>query len=684
MLSSTVTARQGFNSNQFNSMPGRERLFRIREADIQQLLFADNSDDDESDLFLDDEDQNFLLEDVDNVTEVIIEHPDPLSTTETSTYQVGVKPVRFYSKSTRTVKGTVASPDVMLRVEEQTVQEPPQPTTSISKSSSRKRPRTMEALEPSEVRKQTLETVDQVLPSPTKSRNVSRSRSMRVDVEFNWKRQTTKVVTDTVDYRYGHVNLRVDEPADINALSVFEEVSDFGTLVSHIVEQSELYMKQKGIVFQTDADELRAFFGICLVMGYHVLPSIRDYWSTQPDLQVPFVSNTMTRTRFETIRSALHFANNENMLPKTDPQFDRAFKVRPLIEHFNRCFQAARNASKQQSIDEHMIKFKGQNIMKQYIRNKPVKWGFKLWCRCDATSGYLYQFDLYTGRKMDTEYGLGESVVVMLSNSLEQLCCQIFIDNFFNSPLLQVRMLQKKIYLCGTVRVDRKFMPKNLKTDKELKRGDWDAMTANGITCVKWMDNRSVTLLSNFLPCKKDEVTHVLRRQAGSAEKLRVSCPTIVTTYNKFMGGVDLMDQKKVSYETDRKSKIKYYLRIFFDLLDIAVNNSHCIFVQMNEERHPNYKAVTPLEYRQMIARSLIGRYTNRQRNTPSAPVRSSRIILPAPKPEHSLIRHDRRKRCAQCAKAGIENRTDSFCETCSVHLCYTKTRNCFAEYHCI
>lgn len=96
---------------------------------------------------------------------------------------------------------------------------------------------------------------------------------------------------------------------------------------------------------------------------------------------------------------------------------------------------------------------------------------------------------------MDTEYGLGGGggVVVMLSNSLEQLCCQISIDNFFNSPLLKVQMFQKKIYLCGAVRVDRKFMPKNLKPDKEMKRGDWDTMTANGITCVKWMDNMQIS-----------------------------------------------------------------------------------------------------------------------------------------------------------------------------------------------
>lgn len=50
----------------------------------------------------------------------------------------------------------------------------------------------------------------------------------------------------------------------------------------------------------TDADEFRFqslhWNTVCLMMGYHVLPSIRDYWSTQPDLQVPFIANTITVT----------------------------------------------------------------------------------------------------------------------------------------------------------------------------------------------------------------------------------------------------------------------------------------------------------------------------------------------------------------------------------------------------
>lgn len=64
------------------------------------------------------------------------------------------------------------------------------------------------------------------------------------------------------------------------------------------------------------------------------------------------------------------------------------------------------------------------------------------------------------------------------------------------------------------------------------------------------MDNKGVHLLSDFLsPVETDTVK---RRQTGFADKIDVRCPKIVSHYNKNMGGVDLMDQRKVCYEIDR------------------------------------------------------------------------------------------------------------------------------------
>jgi len=69
-----------------------------------------------------------------------------------------------------------------------------------------------------------------------------------------------------------------------------------------------------------------------------------------------------------------------------------------------------------------MIKFKGHNILKQNVKGKPVQWGFKLWCRCDYKSGYLFQFDLYTGKKIGhVEHGLGEGVVLSLTKQSKHI-----------------------------------------------------------------------------------------------------------------------------------------------------------------------------------------------------------------------------------------------------------------------
>ena len=49
--------------------------------------------------------------------------------------------------------------------------------------------------------------------------------------------------------------------------------------------------------------------------------------------------------------------------------------------------------------------------MKQYVKNKPIKWGFKFWYCCASETGYIYQLDLYLGKKESAEENLGTSVV---------------------------------------------------------------------------------------------------------------------------------------------------------------------------------------------------------------------------------------------------------------------------------
>ena len=72
---------------------------------------------------------------------------------------------------------------------------------------------------------------------------------------------------------------------------------------------------------------------------------------------------------------------------------------------------------------------------------------------CSNKSGYLYQMDIYLGRKQTPEFnlGLGGKVVLQLMKDLERLFCTVYFDNFFNSPRLIENLFHKVIYGIGTV-----------------------------------------------------------------------------------------------------------------------------------------------------------------------------------------------------------------------------------------
>ena len=58
--------------------------------------------------------------------------------------------------------------------------------------------------------------------------------------------------------------------------------------------------------------------------------------------------------------------------------------------------------------------------MRQYLKVKPIKWGFKWWFRYESSNGYLYEFDLYLGKKQNVEVNLGEDMVMQLSEKLKR------------------------------------------------------------------------------------------------------------------------------------------------------------------------------------------------------------------------------------------------------------------------
>ena len=221
----------------------------------------------------------------------------------------------------------------------------------------------------------------------------SSSESESEDEELNdfWSRDDSPVDVEDFVEPTGPTS-RV--PEDGNAMDFFfllwpEEL--FAKIVEETNRNAQQCIRTKPDPswYETTCEEMRAFIALNVLFGIKSLPETRLFWSKNPYLGVPAVQKIMPRNRFEKIRQYLHLNNRENMLPREDPNFDKLFKIQPLLDTLSATFREEYRQSKFVSIDEGMVKYKGRLGFKQYMPMKPVKRGIKIWVLADATNGCI-------------------------------------------------------------------------------------------------------------------------------------------------------------------------------------------------------------------------------------------------------------------------------------------------------
>ena len=264
---------------------------------------------------------------------------------------------------------------------------------------------------------------------------------------------------------------------DMSPVQLFELFFDEG-IFQHITKQTQFYAHYKneadpGIT----ASEIHCFIGILILSGYNPLPSKRLYWDMKDDTHNNMVADSMRRDRFLKIQRFIHMADNTEI-----DQSDKAWKLRPLMDAIKEKCLSNFQPVKHLSYDESMIRYYGRHGCKQFIRGKPICFGYKVWS-LNSKDGYLLDFDLYQGNDPREDVEISKLVgkcaapLILMLKEIPQknLPYVMYIDNLFTGMNLLAYLRTLGYEAVGTIRENRiaKSCPLTSKQDfKKKERGD--------------------------------------------------------------------------------------------------------------------------------------------------------------------------------------------------------------------
>lgn len=427
----------------------------------------------------------------------------------------------------------------------------------------------------------------------------------------------------------------------------------------------------------TDEGEMRAFTALQLGMGIVTKASIPNYWEKQCFvISTPGFGEVMPRNRYQVLNSFLHFNNNDNQVARGEPGFDPLFKVRPLIDSSLPTYKEEFSPGAQLSVDESLAPFKGRISYKQYIPNKPKKWGIKMWVLCDAKTGFCLEWIPYTGHvaaPAGSTDSVTERIVKRLVEPYYQTNRTVYMDNYYTSIPLFRELKREGLGACGTIRQNRRGLPDDIRSGRlRLNRDDDPAyFVQDELLAVTWHDTKRVHVISTV-----DDNTTIEKRVRSRHHEgghRSVKKPSAVANYNKYMNGVDKLDQK-MSYYRFPHRKVKAYRVLYHFLLEVAVVNAqiaHRIANPTSKMSSRNFRIA-------VVMGLLSGHNTERYRQSPSPPI---------PEPARLTERHflqerddNRRPDCIVCSdrSRGIRKQPKTKCEQCDKAMCIP----CFKRFH--
>ena len=172
------------------------------------------------------------------------------------------------------------------------------------------------------------------------------------------------------------------------------------------------------------------------------------------------------------------------------------------------------------------------------------------------------------------------------------------------------------------------------------------------------------------------EVDECSRR--GNGGIIRIPRPLAISNYNKYMGGVDLADMRRLHCNSTIMCQNRWWLKLFFYLLDVGTSNALVLHNESLRMRSNggSYLPLNIVEFKMQLIEGLVG-----QRIEDLSGGDEGEVL-------HIAMQIDggTRSRCAYCALMSRTRRTRYQCRGCGVPLCSVGNGkvddDCFTQAH--
>ena len=547
-------------------------------------------------------------------------------------------------------------------------------------------------------------TLDHYVGQPFEMTNCDRDRVIQVDTLSGWSTEDGDGPVIAPFTGESKLNVR-DLPAEPTPLDFFNLFFE-EDMWNKLLEQTNKYAEDKLAVLDpkphsrfrswvpVTLPEMKLFLAISLSFGLTQKPDLDLYWTTDPLLETPIYGKLMSRDRYLLILSNLHLVPND---PPDRVAFeDPLYKLRPLIDMIQRKFIDVYTPGRDISFDEGTCPWKGRLKFKVYNPAKPNKFGIKLYQVSESLTGYIIGFDIYSGK---TDYTCGSpeefaelvgvdpeacTTTTKLVVGLLAKCglldegCHVYMDNYYTSPELFTELDVRNTYACGTVRKNRRDVPRAF-SEVKLRQGEVIFRRKENMLGLKWHDKRDVHLLSTIhRPFWKNV--------RGYRDRV-VAKPMMVVDYVNYMGGVDLSDQLVQYYSCLRKT-VKWWRKLFFHLLQLSVLNAYITYLKYGRQKitHFAFMKYLIMNLCEESAASCPTPTPQRKRAGEDLPTRLKEKHFPAYIPAKPGAKRARPVRdCYACnpkkkLRDGYRRRQSSFwCPECQRTLCVP---DCFMAFH--